>query len=180
MRLRGVRERLRADGPDSEFADGALVARLPVAAAPSFVDVYRESQLEMVRLAYLLTGSQETAQDLVQDAFVRLHHQFARVDDPRAYVRRSVVNACVSHHRRVSLARRRQALLVAPAASDSPRGEMFDVIGALPARERAAIVLRYWHDLDDGAIASTLGCRPATVRSLLHRGISRLREVIEP
>jgi RNA polymerase sigma factor (sigma-70 family) len=58
--------------------------------------------------------------------------------------------------------------------------ELFDVLETLPARQRAAIVLRYWHDLDDRDIAGALGCRPGTVGSLLHRAISRLREVIEP
>ena len=57
---------------------------------------------------------------------------------------------------------------------------MFDVLAELPARQRAAVVLRYWHDLDERDIADALGCRPGTVGSLLHRAIARLREVVEP
>jgi RNA polymerase sigma factor (sigma-70 family) len=163
------------DGPGA-----APQARGAMAATSAFVDVYREAHSEMVRLAYLLTGSAETAEDLAQDAFVRLHGAFARVAEPRAYLRRSVVNACTSFHRRRFVARRRSAALVTRGTSDLGADELFDVLGTLPERQRAAIVLRYWHDLGDDEIAAALRCRPGTVGSLLHRGIARLREVIEP
>ena len=131
----------------------------------------------MVRLAFLLTGSPDVAQDVVQDAFVSVHRAWSRVRDPRAYLRRAVVNACTSHHRRVFRERRTSA----PGSTivDLGADELFDVLETLPARQRAAIVLRYWHDLDESDIASALGCRPGTVGSLLHRAIARLREVID-
>ena len=65
----------------------------------SFDDLYRQEQPELVRLAALLVGSPEVAADLVQDCFVRLHPRWTTVTDHRAYLRRSVVNACHSHHR---------------------------------------------------------------------------------
>ena len=132
----------------------------------------------MVRLAFLLTGSPDVAQDVVQDAFVSVHRAWSRVRDPPAYLRRAVVNGCTSHHRRMFRERRNR---VAPGSTivDLGADELFDVLDTLPARQRAAIVLRYWHDLDESDIASALGCRPGTVGSLLHRAIARLREVIE-
>jgi RNA polymerase sigma-70 factor (sigma-E family) len=143
----------------------------------SFADLYRDAHADMVRLAYLLTGSQETAQDLVQDAFVAVHRSWSRVQEPRAYLRRAVVNACTSHHRRAFRARRPP--VPPPATVELGADELFDVLASLPARQRAAVVLRYWHDLDERQIAGVLGCRPGTVGSLLHRAIARLREVID-
>jgi RNA polymerase sigma factor (sigma-70 family) len=68
----------------------------------------------------------------------------------------------------------------ADAHAELEADELFDVLAALPDRQRAAVVLRYWHDLDENQIADALGCRPGTVGSLLHRAIARLREVMEP
>ena len=179
-----MRERSPASGPDTEPEVAAETAPVPRALAeptPTFAELYRDSHAEMVRLAYLLTGSTELAQDLVQDAFVSVHRSWSRVREPRAYLRRSVVNACTSHHRRVFRDRRsRSKLAASDEASHLDADEMFDVLAELPARQRAAVVLRYWHDLDERDIADALGVRPGTVGSLLHRAIARLREVVEP
>jgi RNA polymerase sigma-70 factor (sigma-E family) len=144
---------------------------------PTFADLYRDEHADMVRLAYLLTGSQEVAQDLVQDAFVSVHQAWSRVREPRAYLRRAVVNTCTSHHRRRT--RDRRARLAPPAPVELEADELFDVLADLPARQRAAVVLRYWHGLDERQIADALACRPGTVGSLLHRAVARLREVID-
>jgi len=147
--------------------------------ASSFADLYRGAYGDMVRLAYLLTGSTEAARDVTQDAFVKMHAAFGRADDPRAYLRRIVVNECHTYHRRA----RRQRLHVAslrPEVVDLDADEISDAIASLPYRQRAAIVLRYWHGANEAEIARALGCRPGTVGSLLHRGIAELRKVIEP
>ena len=154
------------------------VPRAVALPAASFAELYRDTHADMVRLAYLLTGSAEVAQDVVQDAFVSVHRAWARVVEPRSYIRRAVVNACTSHHRRV-FRERRAAALREPVAVDLGADELFDVLAELPARQRVAVVLRYWHGLDEREIASALGCRPGTVGSLLHRALARLREVIE-
>ena len=88
----------------------------------------------MTRLAFLLTGSIETAHDLVQDSFVRVHGRWDRIAEPRAYLRRTVVNACRSHHRRL----RATAILGHPRVEDVDLGadEMIDAIAALPYRQR--------------------------------------------
>ncbi len=153
------------------------VAGDPEPERPEFAEFYGHHFPELVRLAALLSNSSD-APDLVQDCFVRLHHHWTRVREPLPYVRRSVVHACASHHRR---AMRTRALPV-PVAVDSELGadELDDALAKLPARQRAAIVLRYYGDLPDADIARALRCRPATVRSLIHRALADLRKVIEP
>lgn len=170
----------------SEDTDELAAARPEVVAVEvardlplSFVDLYRSAHADMVRLAYLMTGSQETAEDVVQDAFVRMHRTYSRIDEPRAYLRRSVVNGCTSHHRTRLRRQRIGARLHDAAVQELEADELFDVLAQLAPRQRAAIVLRYWQGLDEAEIATVLQCRPGTVGSLLHRGIARLREVIE-
>jgi RNA polymerase sigma-70 factor (sigma-E family) len=144
---------------------------------PAFADFYRATFTEMARLAFLLTGSVETAHDLVQDSFVRLHGRWDRIDDPRAYLRRTVVNACRSHYRRLSV-QRRHAATTRVENVDLGADELIDAIAALPYRQRAAIVLRFWHDSSQAEIAAALGCRPGTVGSLIYRALAELRKVM--
>lgn len=184
-----------AAGAGDRPGEQALV-EVPV---PSFGDLYQRSFADMVRLARVLVDSPETAEDLVQDAFVRLHRHWAGVRDPRSYLHRSVVNACRSHHRRAWRERSRVPRADGPwgiidsggrggvdvvdGAAEQGRADDADVLGAalatLPYRQRAALVLRYYADLPDAEIAIALGCRPGTVASLVHRGLERLREVVD-
>jgi RNA polymerase sigma factor (sigma-70 family) len=145
---------------------------------PTFTEVYRDCFTEMVRLGYLLTGSRETAEDLVQESFVKLQRHWRRVEQPRPYLRRSVVNACHSHHRRRKRERERQRepVEIAELGAD----ELGDALARLPYRQQAALILRYYHDLCETDIAATIGCRPGTVGSLIHRGLAELRKVITP
>jgi RNA polymerase sigma-70 factor (sigma-E family) len=153
-------------------------AEPPTAATASFGAFYAGHFTDLVRLATLLSGSSDAAPDLVQDCFVRLHGHWSSVNDPLPYVRRSVVHACASHHR--SIARKRR--LPVPVVPDTQLGadELEDALAKLPARQRAAVVLRYYGDLPDADIARALRCRPGTVRSLIHRALADLRKVIEP
>ena len=163
--------------------------RYPPSEAPrSFGELYLGSFAAMVRLARVLVDSPETAEDLVQDAFVHLHRHWGAVRDPRAYLHRSVVNACRSHHRRAWRERTRAPRAdgrprataighrcadrstpgrVVDGAAEQGRSDDADVLGAalatLPYRQRAALVLRYYSDLPDAEIAVALGCRPGTV-----------------
>jgi RNA polymerase sigma factor (sigma-70 family) len=144
----------------------------------TFGDFYTGHFSELVRLAALLSGSADAAPDLVQDCFVRLHGRWTAVHDPLPYIRRSVVHACASHHRRVARGRS----LPSPEIQHSELGadELEDALAKLPIRQRSAVVLRYYADLPDAEIARALRCRPGTVGSLIHRALADLRKVIEP
>jgi RNA polymerase sigma-70 factor (sigma-E family) len=142
-----------------------------------FVALYRDRYEAMVRLAYLMTGSRAIAEELVQDAFVSVHRSWARATQPSAYLRASVVNACRSWGRRRTL-----ELVRKPPPPDAPTlvaDEMWDVLQTLPDRQRTAIVLRFYEDLPDEEIAAVLGCKVATVRTAVFRGLEKLRKQVE-
>jgi RNA polymerase sigma-70 factor (sigma-E family) len=137
-----------------------------------------------VRLAYLLTGDRSLAEDLVQDAFVKLAGRFADLRDPGAfepYLRKTVVNLAKMHFRRRRLERaflereRRQPHLPATLPDVAAHERLKAALVALPHRQRAALVLRYYEDLSEAQIADILRCRPGTVKSLLSRGVAALR-----
>jgi RNA polymerase sigma-70 factor (sigma-E family) len=148
----------------------------PVWADP-LVQLYRDRYEPMVRLAYLMTGSRDVAEELVQDAFLNVHRSWRRVTNPNAYLRTAVVNACNSWGRRKTLELHRRPAPPDPAMLVAD--EMWDTLQVLPTRQRAAIVLRYYEDLPDAQIAELLGCREATVRTAIHRGLARLRKEID-
>jgi RNA polymerase sigma factor (sigma-70 family) len=134
----------------------------------------------MVRLAYVLTGGDGAAEELVHDVFLQVQRHLAGVQDPSAYLRRAVVNRCVSHGRRRT--RERLALLrrgQPDAVGHDRPDELRDALRRLPRRQRAAVVLRYYEDLPEAQIAELLGSTIGGVKSLLHRAMNELREVIE-
>lgn len=144
-----------------------------------FAGFYRVAYPGMVRLAWLLTHDEGLAEDVVQDAFTHLHDRFATLDRPEAYLRVAVVNGCRADHRRAGRHERRLRLVEprpGDAHADAPADPMVDALGRLPVRQRAALVLRYWADLPEADIAEALGVRPATVRSLVARGLEALRK----
>jgi RNA polymerase sigma-70 factor (sigma-E family) len=144
----------------------------------ALAQLYRERYEPMVRLAYLIIGDRAAAEELVQDAFVNVHRSWARATNPPAYLRVAVINACRSWGRRRTLELHRQPAPADPATMVAD--EMWDALQVLPMRQRAAIVLRFYEDLPDARIAELLGCREATVRTAIHRGLERLRKEIEP
>ena len=154
-----------------------LADREPVVTPPRFEDFYRSQHEPMLRLAYLLTQSRAVAEDLVQDAFMRVQPRWGTLDMPAAYLRRTVTNACYSWHRR---RKREEAFAVSPpGVSDPEHDEMWDALAQLAPRRRAALVLRYYLDLSEADIAEALWCRRGTVKSLTHRGLADLKEVLE-
>ncbi len=166
-----------ADGPEATVSRRDPPVRSSGLDALGFSDFYADHYTELVRLATLLSGSADAAPDLVQDCFVGLHGRWTSVHDPLPYVRRSVVHACASHHRRVTRGRRLPPPEAPPRELEAH--EMEDALAKLPARQRAAVVLRYYGDLPDAEIARALHCRPGTVRSLIHRALADLRRTIE-
>jgi RNA polymerase sigma factor (sigma-70 family) len=146
--------------------------------ARPFSALYEELFEPMVRVAYLLVGERAVAEDVTQDAFAQLHRRWDTVEQPAAYLRVSVVNGCRQHHRRRARERAHfPELLRAELAPETP--VVLDAVARLPFRQRAALVMRFYDDRTDSEIATALGCRPATVRSLVHRGLRSLRKAID-
>jgi RNA polymerase sigma-70 factor (sigma-E family) len=169
-------------GEERGIADSvAAASSLPEDGWAAFGELYRAEYRRMVRVAVLVTGSIETAQDVVQDSFVGVWRRWGQLRDPSGYLYRSVVNGCRSHHRRTAREQRFKALSSSrPTASPAPeRDELLDALATLPYRQRAALVMRFYDDLSEADTAAVLGCRPGTVGSLVHRGLEQLKRVIE-
>jgi RNA polymerase sigma factor (sigma-70 family) len=141
-----------------------------------FEAFYHREFAGLVRLAMVLVDSQEQAEEVVQDAFAALYLRYRVVTTPLAYVRASVLNGSRKVLRRRSLTRR----LVGhpPTDSEMVYNHVIDAVRRLPARQRAAVVLRYELQLTDAEIAETLKMPVGTVKSTLHRAIARLREEV--
>ena len=154
-------------------------ARIPIAESKAWQGteaVYATVYRDLLRVAFVLTGSAPAAEDVVHDVFAKVGPRIDTLAEPAAYLRVAVVNRCRSLHRRT----------VASPKPDQPTDSMMDVgvielrdaLIALPIRQRSAIVLRYLCDLPEQEIAVILKCRGATVRTLVRRGLAELREVI--
>jgi RNA polymerase sigma-70 factor (sigma-E family) len=142
-----------------------------------FTVFYRAEYAGMVRLAVSLTGDFDRSEDVVQEAFARIHRRFTTLERPGGYLRTVVVNLCNDQHRRGVL-ERRQALPVPADALSLQASEMIDVLKRLPFRQRAVLVLRYWGDWTEAEIAQAVGCRPGSVKTLASRGLSALRKEV--
>jgi RNA polymerase sigma-70 factor (sigma-E family) len=146
---------------------------------------YRDQAEYFGRVAFLLTGSSEQAEDLVQEAFARVIARVHEVKDPRAlrgYLRTSVTNLAINGYRKRDHERaylRRWGHTHQRQASVPPdvetRHDLMDVLRSLPMRQRAVIVLRYYEDLPEKEIAALLRCPVGSVKSSLSRALDTLR-----
>ncbi|MEU2743448.1 SigE family RNA polymerase sigma factor [Streptomyces sp. NPDC059340] len=144
----------------------------------------------LMRTAFLLTGEQHAAEDLVQTTLEQVYVAWRRVgaaDDPEAYVRRVMINAHARKHRR------RLKEFLAPKddsglthelpdhgdriAQADDRSALLTALGQLPPRQREAVVLRYWEDLSESQAAEAMGCSVGAVKSNAAKGIAKLRAI---
>ena len=141
----------------------------------SFDDVYATERMPMLRLAYLVVGSTELAEDIVQECFTELYRRWDDVDSPGAYVRRSVINRCLSTKRRRN---REQQLTSTLRLVDQPPPDepLWTLLLGLTPRQRAALVCTFYLDMTSDEAAVELGCSPATVRSLTKRAMAAIRK----
>lgn len=138
---------------------------------------FRDTRLEMVRLAYVITGSTAVAEEVVQEAFLRARPAWARIDNPGGYMRTAVVNLARGHVRRRHVERRHAAANPPPATTGDPEvDETWAAVRRLPERQQAVLALRFYEDLSVPQIADVLGLRPGTVKSTLHRAVAALRK----
>ena len=144
--------------------------------AELFATFYRAEYPGMVRLAHALTGSEEDAEDAVQEAFVRLNGRMASIESPVGYLRTTVIHLCRDRERRLNRQRKMRHGLPMTWSLSLEASEVFDVMFSLPYRQRAVLVMRYWGGWSEAQIAVALGCRPGTVKTLASRGLERLKK----
>jgi RNA polymerase sigma-70 factor (sigma-E family) len=153
----------------------------------SFEEFVAGSSARLFTLARLLTGGHRTeAEDLLQGAYERAYRHWGRITRsgvPERYVRQMLVNASVDRWRR--LRRHPETLLAGPGTDPvtadatavvADRDLLLRGLAALPARQRAVLVLRYFEDLSEAQTAVVLRCSVGTVKSQAARGLARLRE----
>ena len=173
-------------------ASGLMTASIERSSGVQFEQYVNESRQRLFRFAVVLCGDTVLAGDLISDVLGRAFERWPQVSaarDPHAYVRRMLVNEFVSWQRRRARAiphpevgqlvdlRASRFGTSGPDPGDVQveRAALLEELSRLPARQRAAIVLRYYEDLADEDIAATLGCRTGTVRSSISRGLATLR-----
>jgi RNA polymerase sigma-70 factor (sigma-E family) len=150
--------------------------------------LFRAHATPLLRLAIVLTGDHGLAEELVQEAFVRLHRA-TRPPAPgaeRAYLRRTMINLSHGHHRHLRVVRRRppdRAPDGVAAEVDVVRRDgqrlVAEAIRSLPRRQRDCIVLRCYEELSDTEIADVLGLSPGSVKTHLHRARATLADRLE-
>lgn len=150
---------------------------------PAIGELFARHRLELLALATLL-GADDEAEDVVSEAFCRLQSHWSDLRDSaaaRAWLRTVVCNLARARLRRLRVVRRQRAY----GATDAPpadalallredQREVLDAVRQLPARQREALVLRYWLDLDQAGVAATMGISAGAVKSHTSRGMTTL------
>jgi RNA polymerase sigma-70 factor (sigma-E family) len=155
--------------------------------AEAVTTLYRAHALGLIRLAVVMLGDRAAAEDVVQEAFCGLYrrwHALSDTENAQRYVRSSVINGC-----RSVLRRRNRAL---PGLAEDPPGEsaesaalvseehqqVLTAIRRLPSRQREALVLRFYLDLDEEQIAASMRISRGTVKSTTSRGLAALGRIL--
>jgi RNA polymerase sigma-70 factor (sigma-E family) len=158
-----------------------------VAGTDDFADFYRATWPRLYRTAYAVAGDAAAAEDALQTAYAKAYASWRSVqaaDSPQAYVRRIVVNEVISAGRRPWRRERATEALPEHALPDATtavdaRDEVWRALLALPVRQRAVLVLRYYEDLSEAQIAVVLGCSRGTVKSHASAALARLRRLTD-
>lgn len=147
--------------------------------------LYEAHYAELVRFATFIMGNAQAAEDLTQEAFMRVYDAWDRLDDPEralAYLRATIVNLSRGRHRRHLVAERKPPphLVAVPSAEDDAMGQVgrsavLAAVSALPGRQRACVVMRHWLRMTEGEIAATLDLSIGSVRTHNKRGIQALQ-----
>jgi RNA polymerase sigma-70 factor (sigma-E family) len=149
-------------------------------------DLYAAHARGVRRMAYLITGDTNVAEDLLQETFVRVGARFLTLRDPETaagYLYRTVMNLARDHGRRL-IRDRELSRRVAPASSVPPNDvetaeELWSALMKLPIRHRAVLFFRYYMDLSEAQTADVLGCSVSAVKSLNHRASESLRKQLQ-
>jgi RNA polymerase sigma-70 factor (sigma-E family) len=154
----------------------------------AFSDLVATRSAALLRTAYLVVGDHQLAQDLVQESLAKTYVAWPRLRDvtkAEAYARRTIVTTAISWRRRRSFHER--PVLEIPEQAQPDRTDAFATqallwaeVRALPPRQRAALVLRYYEDLSESDTAELMGCAVGTVKSQVAAGLGRLRQRVGP
>jgi len=156
--------------------------------AAAVTAIYQAHALGLIRLAHIMLGDRPSAEDVVQEAFCGLYRRWSHLSDTGSalqYLRTSVLNGCRSALRRRTGQRaqpgdgRPAASAEAAVISDEDRREVMEALRRLPARQREALVLRYYLDLSPEEAATVMGIGPSSVRSATHRALSSLGRMLK-
>lgn len=150
-------------------------------------ELYQDNYRQLLRIAVLLVDDRAAAEDIVQDAFVRVYDSRARLRDPDkalAFLRQAVLNRARSVLRRRKVAKRYQPRIATEDSrpDDTGRGldraVLADALTQLPRRQREAVVLRYYADFSEARTAELMGVSQGAVKSYCSRGVARLSDLL--
>lgn len=153
--------------------------------------LYHEEAAALVRLARLFTDDRTGAEDIVQEAFIRLYHAADRIQDPKksaAYLRSIVLNLARDTNRRGLLSLRHQDSMIDERKPENPdervvrnesQAEMIAALNHLSVRQRDCLILRFYYELSEAEIAETLSISPNSVKTHCRRGLAALGPMLE-
>lgn len=153
--------------------------------------LFQRHYVTLLKLAYVMVGSRESAEDVVQDAFVALHRHQAKLRDPaaaEAYLRSAVLNRCRSWIRRQVTQRAPRPLVVVRRQADNPEetavsrdqaGTLLSALRTLARRQREVLACRYLLELSVAETAQALQISEGSVKVHAHRGLLSLQNRIE-
>ncbi|MCL1587701.1 MAG: SigE family RNA polymerase sigma factor [Actinomycetia bacterium] len=152
--------------------------------------MFDQQGVSLVRMARLFTDDRNAAEDLVQEAFIRLHkstHRIASNDKAASYLRSIVINLARDHNRRGLMSLRHQEAVPTGSTPDAPedllildeeQADILNRVRALSPRQRDCIFLRFYLEMPDSEIADTLGISRNSVKTHFRRGLASLRSTI--
>jgi RNA polymerase sigma factor (sigma-70 family) len=141
----------------------------------SYEAFFAAQVLPAVRLAYLLVGRREVAEEVAQEALTAVYLRWTDLESPGAYLRTTVVNRSRSYQRRVILERRSARGAPAPVQPEAADRAIWEDVRRLRPRDREVLVLRFYEDLTIEQVATALGIPANTVKTRLRRAVERLR-----
>lgn len=153
---------------------------LPADRDAGFEELFRREYLPMLRVAYLLVGSEDAAGEAVHDAFTKVFERWSKIDNHGGYLRTAVVNRCRDVQRRRRRDRKRAETATPGTTSVEIQPlELVDALAKLSPKQREVLVLRFYADLSEAETADHLGIPTGTVKSHVSRGLAELRKVVE-
>jgi RNA polymerase sigma-70 factor (ECF subfamily) len=168
--------------------DAALMSDIPRDVDDSFERVVCQREAQVLRVAYRILGNWTDAEDAAQDVFVRLYRNGLKFPNDAAmggWLYRVTVNACLDRLRssqtflQLPELRCQELSAEVSAIREEQKRSLMSALGTLPAKERAAVVLREIEGLSTAEVAKILGSTEGTVRSQVAKAITRLRAILK-